>query len=66
VLSLVADGLSNPKIAKRLFLSRKTVAHHVSNVLARLGVRNRGEAAAWLVAHGNEHDSQIRSTDRRG
>ncbi len=44
VLDLVADGLEDREIAERLVLSPKTVGHHVSNVLAKLGVRSRREA----------------------
>jgi DNA-binding CsgD family transcriptional regulator len=46
VLRLVADGRSNPDIAARLFISAKTVSVHVSNILAKMGVASRGEAAA--------------------
>jgi ATP/maltotriose-dependent transcriptional regulator MalT len=45
VLALVADGRTNPQIAKQLFISPKTVSVHVSNVLAKLGVPSRVEAA---------------------
>jgi DNA-binding CsgD family transcriptional regulator len=49
VLALVAAGRSNRQIAQALFISPKTVGVHVSNILAKLGVAGRVEAAA--VAH---------------
>jgi DNA-binding NarL/FixJ family response regulator len=49
VLALLAAGRSNPEIGQVLFISAKTASVHVSNILAKLGVTGRGEAAA--VAH---------------
>ncbi len=52
VLALVADGLSNKRIAQRLGLSEKTVKTHVSHVLAKLGAADRTEAAVHAVRAG--------------
>ena len=47
---MVAAGASNPEIAEALFVSRKTVERHVSNILDKTGTRNRAELAAMLSA----------------
>jgi DNA-binding CsgD family transcriptional regulator/translation elongation factor EF-1beta len=49
IVRLIAGGASNPEIARRLFLSRKTVERHVSNVLRKTGARNRAELAARVA-----------------
>jgi DNA-binding CsgD family transcriptional regulator len=46
ILALLSEGLRNAAIAKRLFVSTKTVDHHVSAILAKLGVPSRAEAVA--------------------
>lgn len=49
IANLVARGATNPDIARTLFLSRKTVERHVSNILGKLGVRNRAQLAARMA-----------------
>ena len=52
VLALIAEGRSNPEIGRQLFITRKTVAVHVSNILTKLGVSGRVEAAAAAIRLG--------------
>ena len=49
VASLIAEGLTNGQLAERLFISPKTAAVHVSNILAKLSLSSRTEIAAWSI-----------------
>ncbi|MES1173532.1 MAG: LuxR C-terminal-related transcriptional regulator [Myxococcales bacterium] len=51
VLAQLSQGLSNAEIGQRLFISPKTVEHHVSKILAKLGLKNRAAAAAYAHKH---------------
>lgn len=52
VLRMVAEGLSNEEIATELGISVNTVRNHVRNILEKLGLRNRVQAAVYAVRHG--------------
>ena len=52
VLKLVSAGFTNPQIASSLYISRKTAEHHVSNILMKLGLTTRSEAAAAAIRLG--------------
>jgi DNA-binding NarL/FixJ family response regulator len=51
VLRLVAQGLSNPEIARQLVVSRRTAEHHVQDVYRKIGVSSRAAAALYAVHH---------------
>lgn len=54
VLALLEHGLSNKAIAARLYITPKTASHHVSQILSKLGVRTRAEAAAFVARESAE------------
>ncbi|HLO28445.1 MAG TPA: LuxR C-terminal-related transcriptional regulator, partial [Anaerolineales bacterium] len=59
VLELLAHGLSNREIASRLVVSAKTVEHHVSQVLGKLGLHHRAEAAAYFFRQPDQRSSPV-------
>ena len=52
VLRLIAAGLNNREIAERIFVSEKTVKTHVNNILSKLDLADRTQAAIWAIKHG--------------
>jgi DNA-binding NarL/FixJ family response regulator len=52
VIMLIADGATNRQIARRLGVTERTARTHVSNILAKLGLASRTQAAMWAVHHG--------------
>lgn len=54
ILQYIAEGKTNKEIGELVFLSDKTVKHYVSNILSKLGMSRRSEAAAYLARHEHE------------
>ncbi|GGM35615.1 LuxR family transcriptional regulator [Dactylosporangium sucinum] len=52
IAELVAEGLTNPEIAKVLLISARTAETHVQHILAKIGGRSRAQIAVWVVEHG--------------
>jgi DNA-binding NarL/FixJ family response regulator len=52
VVALLAEGLTNSQLAERLYISPRTAAVHVSNILSKLAMSSRAEVAAWAVREG--------------
>ncbi len=52
IIVLVADGLTNQEIAKKLTISKRTVDNHVSNMFTKTGSKNRVALLNWAMDHG--------------
>jgi DNA-binding NarL/FixJ family response regulator len=63
ILALIAEGLTNRQIGERLYLAEKTVKNYVSNLLAKMGMSRRTEAAAYAarLAERREHRDNFRA-----
>jgi DNA-binding NarL/FixJ family response regulator len=66
ILELIADGLTNREIADRVFLAEKTVKNYISRLLAKLGLRNRNEAAAYMARRIADRESRYPPEDWLG
>jgi DNA-binding NarL/FixJ family response regulator len=66
VLALVARGLSNKDIAGQLFVSERTARTHVSNILTKLGLASRTQAALWAIREGIVSASDLPDIGGRG
>jgi two-component system, NarL family, response regulator DevR len=55
ILDLVAEGMTNRQIAEKVFLAEKTVKNYVSNILLKLGLSRRAEAAAFMARRNQKH-----------
>ena len=58
VLRLVADGATNREIASQLYISQNTVSFHMKNILAKLHLKNRAQAAAFAIRSGLADDPE--------
>ncbi|HEX9389316.1 MAG TPA: response regulator transcription factor, partial [Anaerolineales bacterium] len=58
VVTLIARGLSNGEIADELVLSKRTVEHHIANILSKLGFTNRAQIVRWAIENGLTHASR--------
>jgi DNA-binding NarL/FixJ family response regulator len=56
IVGYIADGLTNKEIAEKMFLAEKTVKNYVSNLLAKMGMSRRSEAAAYVARLEGEHE----------
>ena len=57
IVGYIADGLTNKQIADEMFLAEKTVKNYVSNLLAKMGMSRRSEAAAYVARVEGEHET---------
>jgi DNA-binding CsgD family transcriptional regulator len=63
IAGLMADGLSNRDIAKRLVITEGTVEVHVKHILGKLGFRSRTQVAAWIARQGQGHEPRVARQD---